>query len=374
MWLYAEDSRLPSQSIKEGDRVPDTGRRQPKGIWSLWVYIPGIILFAAVLFTAVSLGSVPVSLSDTWNILLRYLFGKGDMTGIQSGTETIIAMVRMPRVLLAAMTGGALSLAGAVMQSLLKNPLADGSTLGVSSGGALGAVLSIVLGIRLGFSPELGLALSSIAFSFLSLVFILTLTYRIDRSLSTNTIILTGVIFSMLAGSITSLLIVLSGDSLKQVVFWSMGSFSGKGWNHVILMAPVFVFGSLAIIAFSKELNAFSLGEEQARYIGVDTKTVKIALLVLTSVLIGVSVSVSGTIGFVGLVIPHITRMVTGPDHRKLLPASLITGGIFMVLTDLLSRTLLSPEEFPVGVVTSFTGAVIFIVVFYRYNRLNRRV
>ncbi|HOQ76060.1 MAG TPA: iron ABC transporter permease [Thermoclostridium sp.] len=354
--------------------MPDTGRRQPKGIWSLWVYIPGIILFAAVLFTAVSLGSVPVSLSDTWNILLRYLFGKGDMTGIQSGTETIIAMVRMPRVLLAAMTGGALSLAGAVMQSLLKNPLADGSTLGVSSGGALGAVLSIVLGIRLGFSPELGLALSSIAFSFLSLVFILTLTYRIDRSLSTNTIILTGVIFSMLAGSITSLLIVLSGDSLKQVVFWSMGSFSGKGWNHVILMAPVFVFGSLAIIAFSKELNAFSLGEEQARYIGVDTKTVKIALLVLTSVLIGVSVSVSGTIGFVGLVIPHITRMVTGPDHRKLLPASLITGGIFMVLTDLLSRTLLSPEEFPVGVVTSFTGAVIFIVVFYRYNRLNRRV
>jgi len=353
--------------------VTGPGAKEPRGIWSLWVYIAGIIVFAGVMFVAVSLGSVPVSLSDTWNILLMHLFGKGDMSGVQSGTETIIAMVRLPRVLLAAMTGGALSLAGAVMQSLLKNPLADGSTLGVSSGGALGAVLSIVLGIRLSFSPELGLALCSIAFSFLSLVLILALTYRIDRSLSTNTIILAGVIFSMLAGSVTSLLVVLSGDSLKQVVFWSMGSFSGKGWNHVMLMAPVFVLGSLAIIAFSKELNAFSLGEEQARYIGVDTKAVKITLMVLVSVLIGVSVSVSGTIGFVGLVIPHITRMVTGPDHRRLLPVSLLTGGIFMVLTDLMSRTLLSPEEFPVGVVTSFTGAVIFIVIFYRYNRLNRR-
>lgn len=341
---------------------------------SLWAYPLGFILFAGVLFIAVSLGSVPVSLSDTWNILLRYLFGKGDMAGIQSGTETIIAMVRLPRVLLAAMTGGALSLAGAVMQSLLKNPLADGSTLGVSSGGALGAVLSIVLGIRFSFFPQLGLAVSSVAFSFLSLLFILALTYRIDRSLSTNTIILTGVIFSMLAGSVTSLLVVLSGDSLKQVVFWSMGSFSGKGWEHVLLMAPVFFIGSLAMIAFSKELNAFSLGEEQARYIGVNTKAVKLALLVLTAVLIGVSVSVSGTIGFVGLVVPHITRMITGPDHRKLLPASLMTGGVFMMLTDLLSRTLLSPEEFPVGVVTSFAGAVIFIVVFYRYNnRVNRK-
>ncbi|MDI9514113.1 MAG: iron ABC transporter permease [Bacillota bacterium] len=353
--------------------MPDTGGRLSESTWGLWIYPLSVILFAGVLFIAVSLGSVQVSLSDTWNILLKYLFGKGDMTEIQSGTETIIAMVRLPRVLLAAMTGGALSLAGAVMQSLLKNPLADGSTLGVSSGGALGAVLSIVLGIRLSFFPELGLTLSSIAFSFLSLIFILTLTYKIDNSLSTNTIILTGVIFSMLAGSITSLLVVLSGDSLKQVVFWSMGSFSGKGWNHVILMAPVFLIGSLVIIAFSKELNAFSLGEEQARYIGVDTKTVKMALLVLTAVLIGVSVSVSGTIGFVGLVIPHITRMITGSDHRKLLPASLIMGGIFMVLTDLLSRTLLSPEEFPVGVVTSFTGAVIFIVIFYRYNNRSAR-
>lgn len=355
--------------MKRGENgLPDTGDRLPKGVWSLWAYLLSSIVFLGVLSIAVSLGSVPVSLQDTWNILLKYLFGKGDTSGIASGAETIIAMVRLPRVLLAAMTGGALSLSGAVMQSLLKNPLADGSTLGVSSGGALGAVLSIVLGFRFSFFPELGLALSSIAFSFLSLIFILTLTYRIDHSLSTNTIILTGVIFSMLAGSITSLLVVLSGDSLKQVVFWSMGSFSGKGWNHVVLMAPVFFAGSLAIIALSKELNAFSLGEEQARYIGVNTRTVKLVLLILTASLIGVSVSVSGTIGFVGLVVPHITRMITGPDHRKLLPASLLIGGIFMVLTDLLSRTLLSPEEFPVGVVTSFTGAVIFIVIFYRYN------
>ena len=368
MWLI----QITEDAIKEEDQVPDTGGRLSESTWGLWIYPLSVILFAGVLFIAVSLGSVQVSLSDTWNILLKYLWERGydRNTEWYRNHHSHGAIAPCPA---GCHDRRRSSLAGDVMQSLLKNPLADGSTLGVSSCGALGAVLSIVLGIRLSFFPELGLTLSSIAFSFLSLIFILTLTYKIDNSLSTNTIILTGVIFSMLAGSITSLLVVLSGDSLKQVVFWSMGSFSGKGWNHVILMAPVFLIGSLVIIAFSKELNAFSLGEEQARYIGVDTKTVKMALLVLTAVLIGVSVSVSGTIGFVGLVIPHITRMITGSDHRKLLPASLIMGGIFMVLTDLLSRTLLSPEEFPVGVVTSFTGAVIFIVIFYRYNNRSAR-
>lgn len=326
-------------------------------------------LFAAALLSAIAIGSVPVSPADIWNILMKRIFGIGDTTGIPASIVTIIEMVRLPRVVLAAMVGGALSVSGAVMQGLLKNPLADGSTLGVSSGGALGAVLTIVLGIRLSIFPELGLTLSSIMFSFLSLIFILTLSYKIDYHLSTNTIILTGVIFSMLAGSITSLLVVLSGDSLKQVIFWSMGSFSGKGWQHVLVMLPFFLAGSLVLIAYSKELNAFSLGEEQARYLGVNTRTVKMVILIMVALLIGAAVSVSGMIGFVGLAIPHITRMISGPDHRKLLPASILTGSIFMMITDLLSRTLISPEEIPVGVVTSFAGSIIFIVIFYRHSR-----
>lgn len=332
-------------------------------------YIICAILFTIALLASISIGSVSVSPSDIKSILMKRIFGIGDTTGISENIVTIIEMVRLPRVLLAAMVGGALSISGAVMQGLLKNPLADGSTLGVSSGGALGAVLTIVLGIRLSIFPELGLTLSSIVFSFLSLIFILTLSYKIDYHLSTNTIILTGVIFSMLAGSITSLLVVLSGESLKQVIFWSMGSFSGKGWQHVLIMSPFFLAAGLVLIGYSKELNAFSLGEEQARYLGVNTKKVKMVLLIMVSLLIGVSVSVSGTIGFVGLAIPHITRMITGPDHRKLLPVSLLTGSIFMMTTDLLSRTLISPEEFPVGVVTSFAGSIIFIIIFYRYGR-----
>jgi iron complex transport system permease protein len=326
-------------------------------------------VFIAAIIASISIGSVAVSPSDIVRIFLKRVFGTGETTGIPEGTVTIIEMVRIPRVLLAAMVGGALSISGAVMQGLLKNPLADGSTLGVSSGGALGAVLAIVLGVRPIFMPELGLTMSSIVFSFLSLVLILALSYRIDPRLSTNTIILTGVIFSMLAGSVTSLLVVLSGDSLKQVVFWSMGSFSGRGWRHVSIMAPVFIAGSIALTAFSKELNAFSLGEEQARYIGVDTRKVRMILLIVVSLLIGVSVSVSGTIGFVGLAVPHMTRMVTGSDHRRLLPASLLTGSVFMMLTDLLSRTVISPEEFPVGVITSFAGSVVFIMIFCRAGR-----
>lgn len=338
----------------------------------IWIYALGLLLFAAAFLLSVSMGSVAIAPGDSLRILFRKLFGLGSMEGISQSHITIIEAVRMPRAVLSALVGAALSIAGAAMQGMLKNPLADGSTLGVSSGGALGAVLFLVSGISLPVVKTFGLTLTSILFSFLSLFLILSLTYKIDLHLSTQTIILTGVIFSMLAGSLTSLLVSLSGDSLKQVVFWSMGSFSGKSWTHVFLMLPFFIAGSGPLLMLARELNAFALGEEQAQYIGVDTKKVKLWILILIALLIGASVSVSGTIGFVGLVIPHITRMVIGPDHGRLLPASLLTGAIFLMLADLLSRTLLSPVEFPIGIVTSFIGSILFIYIFYARARGKR--
>jgi iron complex transport system permease protein len=169
----------------------------------------------------------------------------------------------------------------------------------------------------------------------------------------------------MLASSITSLIVSLSGNNLKQVVFWTMGSFSGRGWSYVALMLPFFVTGAFPLIFLSRELDAFSLGEEQAEYIGVNTKKIKFLILILVSVLTGVSVAVSGTIGFVGLVIPHMTRFITGPNHKKLLPVSALFGAGFLMATDLLSRIILSPAELPIGVVTSLIGAVLFIYIFY---------
>ncbi len=331
-----------------------------------------VLLFFVVFLLSILVGSVDFSFSETVRIIFNSLFGVGDVTSIPESVITIILNVRLPRVILAALVGAALSLAGAAMQGLLKNPLADGSTLGITSGGALGAVLSIVLGINIPFFPQAGLAIMSIISSFLSLLFILTLTYKIDYNLSNQTIILTGVIFSMLTGSITSLLVALSGNNLRQVVFWSMGSLSGKGWSHVSLMLPFFIIGAIPLLSLCRELNAFSLGEEQAGFIGVSTRKVKFLILVLVSVLVGISVAVGGTIGFVGLVIPHMTRFITGPDHRRSLPFSALFGASFLMLTDLLSRTVLSPAEIPIGVVTSLVGGILFIYIFYSGTKTRR--
>lgn len=329
-------------------------------------FVFSLLLFIGVFLFSISAGSVGISVLDTWRILLNKIPGLVNIKDIDESKVTIIEAVRMPRVVLAALVGASLSVSGAAMQGILKNPLADGSTLGVTSGGALGAVLFIVLKLNMTVFPQLGLTLMSIIFAFLSLMLILALTYKIDYTLSTNTIILTGVIFSMFAASLTSFLVALSGDNLKQVVFWSMGSFSGRGWTHVVIMLPFFLIGAGLLMLVSRELNAFALGEEQAHYIGVNTKRIKLVILITVSVLVGVSVSVSGTIGFVGLVIPHMIRLVIGPDHRKLIPASLLLGATFLMLTDLISRTLLSPAELPIGVVTSFIGSILFIYLFYR--------
>ena len=332
---------------------------QPQ-LWGLW----SVAVHSCILLLCIN-RKCRFSFTDVVRVLAGYLLGLGDTGDIPESLVTIIINVRLPRVILSALAGAALSISGAAMQGLLKNPLADGSTLGITSGGALGAVISIAAGFNLPFFPNLGLVFMSILFSFLSLILILTLTYKIDYNLSNQTIILNGVIFSMLASSITSLIVSLSGNNLKQVVFWTMGSFSGRGWSYVVLMLPFFVAGAVPLLFLSRELDAFSLGEEQAEYIGVNTKKVKLLILILVSVLTGVSVAVSGTIGFVGLVIPHMTRFIAGPNHKKLLPVSALFGAGFLMATDLLSRTILSPAELPIGVVTSLIGAILFIYIFY---------
>lgn len=340
-------------------------KTEKKSVEAIMIKAFGVLLFLAIFFFSVSVGSVGFSFTDIVRVLASSLLGIGDTGDIPDSIVTIIINVRLPRVILSALVGAALSLSGAVMQGLLKNPLADGSTLGITSGGALGAVISIAAGFNLPFFPNGGLVFMSILFSFLSLLLILTLTYKIDYNISNQTIILTGVIFSMLASSITSLIVSLSGNNLKQVVFWTMGSFSGRGWSYVALMIPFFIIGAIPLLFLSRELDAFSLGEEQAEYIGVNTKRIKFLILILVSILVGVSVAVSGTIGFVGLVIPHMTRFITGPNHKKLLPVSALFGAGFLMATDLLSRTILSPAELPIGVVTSLIGAILFIYIFY---------
>jgi iron complex transport system permease protein len=331
--------------------------------FSLPVYILFIAVTLAVMLLCICVGSVMLPLKDTLAVLWNGLTGAGGP--VNEMAANIILPVRLPRVLCVALVGASLSLCGGAMQGLLKNPLADGTTLGVSSGASLGAVAAIAFGISLPGFPFAGSMVMAVIFAFGSLALILSLAYKLDSSLSTNTIILIGVIFSMFASSISSLIITFAGDKIKTITFWTMGSLQGSSYeNALILLAALALFGGL-VIGCGKELNAFAVGEDNARNIGVDVRRVKLTVLICISVLIGVCVSVSGTIGFVGLVTPHMLRSLTGPNHRLLLPATLFGGACFLMLSDLLARTLLNPRELPLGVVTSFIGSMMFIYIFY---------
>lgn len=340
-------------------------KEKREGYWFIEYILFGIVMIFVMLL-CICAGSVSIPLKDTWTAIWNTVWGQSIPEGI---SQSVIVFVRLPRVLCAALVGAALSLCGGAMQGLLRNPLADGSTLGVSSGASLGAVIAIAFGVTIPGVPFGGIVAMAMLFAFLSLVLILTLSYKLDFSLSTNTIILMGVIFTMFAHSIISLIITFSGDKLKSIMFWTMGSLAGSSYlNALMLFIAMILFGSV-ILHFSQEMNAFAIGEDNARHIGVNVKKVKLAVLISVSGLIGVCVSVGGTIGFVGLVIPHMTRMIVGPNHKRLLPASMFIGATFLMLADLIGRVMFNPIELPIGVVTSFVGSIAFVVIFYRSRK-----
>ena len=327
------------------------------------------LLAAGLLLTmilCVCVGSVRIPFTDTVTAVWNTLWG---LPIPQNIARNIILNVRLPRVLCVTLAGASLSLCGAAMQGLLRNPLADGSTMGVSSGAALGAVTAMAAGITLPGSAYGGIMITAMAFAFGSLVLILSLAYALDRSLATSSIILIGVIFSMFISSIISLVITFASDHTRSLNFWTLGSFSGVNYHQARLLCLALILCGGIILRYSPELNAFAIGEDNARHIGVNIRRVKLIILISVSILIGVCVSVSGTVSFVGLVMPHIARMLVGPNHRRLLPASLFSGAIFLLLADLTARTLLSPIELSIGVVTSLVGAVAFVIIFYRSRK-----
>ncbi len=335
------------------------------------------LLFAAAILAVfvlcVLVGSVGLSFAEVGSALAELFFpsANGPAAGgaAQSTAFSVLIGVRLPRVICVALVGAALSLCGAVMQGLLRNPLADGSTLGVSSGAALGAVLAIAFG---GLAPWMatgGAAVMGVLFAFLSVVCIIGLANALDHSLSTGTIILVGVVFSMFANSLISLAVAFAGERLRPVVFWTMGSLATASYKDAALMAVTLAAGGAVLLAKAKELNAFAIGEDNARAVGVDVRRTKLLVLGAVAALIGVAVSIGGSIGFVGLIVPHIVRLLTGPNHKKLLPASLFAGAVFLMLADLAARTVLRPRELPIGVVTSLVGAVVFVFVFFKTRK-----
>lgn len=286
----------------------------------------------------------------------------------------ILAQIRLPRLLLGMLAGGGLALSGAVMQALFRNPMADPGLLGVSSGAAFGAVLTIVLGVSLlpGLFTLMGTwLLLAMAFggSLVSLLLVYRLA-RINNRTDIPTMLLAGVAMNAITGSLIGLLSYVASDNeLRDLIFWSLGSLEITDWNKLIVAAIVIAPACVAMLAYSGALNANLLGENEARHLGFEIEKVKTRLIILVSLVVGVIVAMSGIIGFVGLVVPHLLRLVVGPDHRLLLPASALFGAGLLVLADIVARTMVAPAEVPIGIITAVLGGPLFLWLLIRHKR-----
>jgi iron complex transport system permease protein len=316
--------------------------------------------------------SVTVPVPTILHIILEKTLNMGWLDEVAKNEEMIIWNIRLPRVLLAFCIGASLALAGAAFQGLLRNPLADPYTIGVSSGASLGAVLVLFFQVTIVGLGSFTLPVIAILFGLISLLIVFGLVRLSSKSLAIETIILAGIIVSAFIGSLVSLIISLSDrESMTQIIYWLYGSVGMRGWNHVQLILPFMLIGSFILFYHYRELNALALGEDAADHIGVDVKKGKTFILIGASLLTGAAVAVSGSIGFVGLVIPHLVRLVTGPNHRHVLPLSMLIGGAFLILADLMARTMIAPKELPIGVITALIGAPVFALLLIR-ERIGR--
>ncbi|HET7463347.1 MAG TPA: iron ABC transporter permease [Longimicrobium sp.] len=308
-------------------------------------------ILAAALLAAVRLGAVPLSLRQ----VMDGVRGGGDPT-----TVAIVRRLRLPRAVLAAMVGGSLAASGATFQALLRNPLAEPYILGLSGGAAVGAVFAIAL---LGVGAPGGIvAVCALAGAVLAILLVFRIAAVVGRALDTRILLLAGVVVGAFFNACILLALTFAdADAFRSAIFWMMGSFSGATWKSIGLLGAAMVPGVALLLALARPLNLLSVGEETAAYLGTRVERTKLLAYGTASLLTAAAVAVSGVIGFVGLVIPHVVRMLWGADHRFLLPASVLAGAAFVVLADTLARTAAAPTELPVGVVTAFVGVPFFV-------------
>ena len=321
------------------------------------------VLSLAVLVLGVGLGSVYIPPMEVLKIFGEKLLGINRTTS--QTMSSIVWDIRLPRVLLAYIVGAALSVSGTVMQSVLRNPLASSYTLGVSSGASFGAAIIIVTGLRLPVFRAFTLPFTGLAFGIITVILAISFASRLDSSMENNTIILVGIVFSLFINAILTMITALFRDKVAQLTFWQMGSFSLKEWSSIYILLPIMMMLVSILLLFSKEMDILTFGEEQAFAIGVDVQRVKWLLLGLAAALTGSAISFVGVIGFIDLVAPHIVRKLFGSSHSIVLPMTVIFGGSFMVLCDLIARTIIAPIELPVGAVTAMVGAPFFTYLYF---------
>ena len=327
-----------------------------------------IILLSAAVLLSLTVGPADIELINIGAILLPD-FIHANENHFKPWMQTIIADVRLPRTITAALVGGTLALCGAVLQGLFRNPLASPSVLGVSSGASLGAIIAIFLGFS-----AISVWLLPI-FAFVGAAITLAIVYGIANQRGhtpTTTLLLAGVAMSALNVALSSFILALAlqqWDVGKQIVYWSLGGLEGRTWSHVQLLAPIAILAGLTVLAYQRDLDVMSLGEVHALSVGVDIEKTHRRVLFLTALLTGAAVSVAGGIGFIGLIVPHIMRLLMGPQHRYLLPASILGGAVCLTATDALLRAAFTDNAIPIGVITAAMGAPFFLFLLLQQRK-----
>lgn len=334
-----------------------------------WAFVLAALMALTVVIAIVSMAIGPAGIGAGEVVLI--ILSRIPVAGSHinhtwsAGSENIIAMIRLPRVLLGLLVGASLGLAGVTTQGVFKNPMADPYILGISSGAALGASIVILLGA--GVIP-LGIVAGAFLGALLGALIVFNIA-RIHNRIPVETLLLSGIAVSAFFSALSYFLMFISGHKLNQIVFWVMGALWNADWGDVVIIAPFLLAGASIIYAYSRDLNVMLLGDEEAAHLGTDVSRVKTILLVASALLAAAAVAVSGIIGFVGLIIPHIMRIILGPDHRILIPASLLAGAMFLALADTFARVVMQPTEMPVGIVTAAIGAPFFVYLLVRKKR-----
>jgi len=337
---------------------------------SLWLFAALAILLPVIALFSMTVGTVSISIAEAFGAAVAAVLSGSEIAG---QTQVILFDIRLPRILLAVLVGAVLASTGAVMQGLFRNPLADPSLIGVSGGASVGASLMIVLaGGAVESGMLMGLSLVA-AGAFVGGFAATLLVYRLATSgigTSVTTMLLAGIAIGALAGALNSLLSYFAdNDMLRQISLWQMGNLSAASWAKVSIMGLVALVLLVRFPRDSRALNALLLGESDARHLGIDVQRVKRRLIVLTALGVGVSVALAGMVGFVGLVIPHVVRLLIGPDHRWLVPCSALAGAILLVVADSLARVVVLPAELPTGILTALLGAPFFIALLLQQRR-----
>lgn len=324
------------------------------------VILAAVLLCLVVIYLCTIVGITSIPTDKVNKILASRLFHLPmDTEGITSGMESIIWNIRLPRILLGFITGAALALCGSSYQGIFQNPMADPFILGVSSGAALGASIGIICNFSQGFLGMNGTTIMAFIGSFATIIMVYTIS-RVGRKVPVANLLLSGIAVSQTLAAFMSILMIFNQQSMSQIMFWTMGSLNGVGWKEILTVLPYVIVGIILLLFSSRELDVILMGEDTAVQLGVNVEFVKKKILIVSSVVTAAVVSVTGIIGFVGLLVPHVVRLFTGPKHKLLMPVSILVGGTFLILCDTLSRSLVA-QEIPVGIITAACGGPFFL-------------